>query len=163
HLAAFGSTRRAGIAAEDDPQIQKLLAAQVPVVTIFGKSWEDHVTYALRTTLEENLAMIADSVSCLKRHVESVIYDAEHFFDGYKHSPEYALNCLRAARNAGADRLVLCDTNGGTLPHELAEIVRAVRTALPDAQIGIHTHNDAQCGVANALAAIREGAMHVQG
>jgi 2-isopropylmalate synthase len=162
-LAAFGSTRRADIAAEDDPQLRQLLEAQVPVVCIFGKSWEEHVKYALRTTSEENLRMIAESVAFLKAHVPTVLYDAEHFFDGYKTHPAYALDCLRAAAGAGAERLVLCDTNGGTLPHELVEIVRQVRTALPDTPLGIHTHNDAQCAVANALAAVREGALHVQG
>ncbi len=162
-LAAFGSTRRAGIAPQDDAQLQKLLCAEVPVVTIFGKSWEEHVLYALRTTPEENLQMIQDSVAFLKQTVPTVIYDAEHFFDGYKANSDYALNCLRAALSGGADRLVLCDTNGGTLPHEVSEIVLTVREALPSALVGIHTHNDAECGVANAIAAIREGAMHVQG
>jgi len=162
-LAAFGSTRRADIAASEDGQIQKLLAAEVPVVTIFGKSWEEHVLYALRTTLDENLRMIGDSIAYLKRHVPTVLYDAEHFFDGYKADPGYALDCLRAALEAGADRLVLCDTNGGMLPYDLAEIVREVRAALPEAQIGIHTHNDAECAVANALVAVREGVRHVQG
>jgi 2-isopropylmalate synthase len=162
-LAAFGSTRRAGIRPEEDGQLQKLLDAAVPVVTIVGKTWEEHVRYALRTTLEENLAMIADSITFLKQHVDTVIYDAEHFFDGYIGNPHYALRCLRAAYEAGADRLVLCDTNGGTLPDRLGEIVRAVRAALPEAQLGIHTHNDGECAVANALAGIREGAMQVQG
>lgn len=162
-LAAFGSTRRADIRPEDDPQVAKLLAASVPVITIFGKSWEEHVRYALRTTLEENLKMIGETVAYLKSHVPTVIYDAEHFFDGYKNHADYALQCLRAASEAGADRLVLCDTNGGTLPHELAEIVRHVIATFPDAKIGIHSHNDAECGVANALASVREGAMHVQG
>jgi 2-isopropylmalate synthase len=162
-LAAFGSTRRAHTAPEDDPQLQTLVAAQVPVITLFGKSWEEHIRHALRTTLEENLRMIADSVAFLKRHTDLVIYDAEHFFDGYKAHPDYALCCLRAAQEAGAERLILCDTNGGTLPHEIAEIFRAVRAAFPAAQIGIHSHNDAACGVANALAAVREGAMQVQG
>ncbi len=162
-LAAFGSTRRAGIRAEDDTQLLKLLAAKVPVITIFGKSWEEHITYALRTTPEENLCMIADSVTFLNRNVESVIYDAEHFFDGYKANAQYALACLRAAQEAGAIRLVLCDTNGGTLPHEIAAIVRHVRETLPEAKIGIHSHNDAECGVANALTAVLEGATQVQG
>jgi 2-isopropylmalate synthase len=162
-LAAFGSTRRADIRAEDDGQLQKLLEAAVPVVTIVGKTWEEHVRFALRTTLEENLAMIADSIAFLKQHVSLVMYDAEHFFDGYRGNPEYALRCLRAALEAGADRLVLCDTNGGTLPDALGEIVRSVRTALPGAQLGIHTHNDGECAVANALAGVREGAMQVQG
>ena len=162
-LAAFGSTRRADIRAEDDPQLQKLLAAQTPVITIFGKSWEEHIRYALRTTPEENLRMIGDSVTYLKAHAPTVIYDAEHFFDGFKANAEYAIACLKAADSAGADRLVLCDTNGGTLPDELAQIVRAVRGAFPNALIGIHSHNDSECGVANALAAVREGAMQVQG
>lgn len=162
-LAAFGSTRRADIRAADDPQIQKLVAAQVPVITIFGKSWIQHVRYALRTTPEENLNMIADSVAYLKTHAPTVIYDAEHFFDGYKDNAEYALNCLRAAWENGAERLVLCDTNGGTLPHEITEILREVRQALSDAALGIHTHNDSECAEANALSAIREGALHVQG
>ncbi len=162
-LAAFGSTRRAGIRAEDDGQLQKLVQAQVPVVTIFGKSWEDHIFHALKTTREENLHMIADSVAFLKGEVPTVIYDAEHFFDGYKADASYAIECLRVAWEAGAERLVLCDTNGGTLPDELTEIVQGVRQALPNAVLGIHTHNDSECAVANALAGIREGAIHVQG
>ena len=172
-LAAFGSTRRAGLRAEDDAQLKMLVDAATPVVTIFGKSWTEHVTFALKTTPQENLDMIGDSVAFLKKHVPSVIYDAEHFFDGYKSSAaengngpdyiNYALAGLKRALEAGADRLVLCDTNGGTLPHEMAEIVRHVREAFPDAQIGIHTHNDAECAVANALAAVQEGAWHVQG
>jgi 2-isopropylmalate synthase len=162
-LAAFGSTCRPNIAAKDDPQIAMLLRAETPVVTIFGKSWQEHVLHALRTTPEENLRMIADSVAVLKLQTSCVIYDAEHFFDGYKHNPKFALDCLRAALESGADRLVLCDTNGGTLPHEIAQIVCAVRRAFPQAYIGIHSHNDAECSVANALVAVREGAMHVQG
>ncbi len=162
-LASFGSTRRAGVTAADDGQLAKLVRAETPVITIFGKSWEEHVRFALRTTLDENLRMIADSVEYLKRHADMVIYDAEHFFDGYKDRPEYALSCLSAALNSGADRLVLCDTNGGTLPNELADIVRQVIGKFPGALVGIHSHNDAECGVANALAAVHEGAMHVQG
>jgi len=162
-LASFGSTRRADIEAASDPQLAKLVRAETPVITIFGKTWEEHVRFALRTTLDENLRMIADSVEFLKLHAAMVIYDAEHFFDGYKDRPEYAINCLKAALESGADRLVLCDTNGGTLPVELAAIVRDVIAELPGAPIGIHTHNDAECGVANALAAVAEGAMHVQG
>jgi 2-isopropylmalate synthase len=162
-LAAFGSTRRAGIKAEDDSQLQLLVASGTPVITIFGKSWEEHVKHALRTTCEENLAMIADSVQFLKANVGYVIYDAEHFFDGYKADSGYALECLAAAHSAGADRLVLCDTNGGTLPHELLEIVNTVVEKFPAGIVGIHTHNDAQCAVANALAAVQAGAWHVQG
>ncbi len=162
-LAAFGSTRRADVAVDSDPQLQTLLRAETPVITIFGKSWEEHVRHALRTTTDENLRMIADSVAFLNARVPTVIYDAEHFFDGYKADSAYALACLRAAHEQGAFRLVLCDTNGGTLPHEVAEIVRTVRVHLPDAVLGIHTHNDSECAVANALAAIREGAVQVQG
>jgi 2-isopropylmalate synthase len=162
-LAAFGSTRRAGIKPQDDAQLQKLVKAQVPVVTIFGKSWEEHVVYALKTTREENLQMIADSVAFLKANVPTVIYDAEHFFDGYKADPAYAIACLSAAWEAGAERLVLCDTNGGTLPDEMTQILREVKSALPNSILGIHTHNDAECAVANALAGVREGALHVQG
>ncbi len=162
-LAAFGSTRRANIAAQDDEQIQKLLRAEVPVITIFGKTWEQHIVHALKTTPEENLRMIADSVAYLKSKVPTVIYDLEHFFDGYKDNAEYAFHCLKAAHDAGADRLVLCDTNGGTLPHEVAEITRKVCAAFPNAVIGMHTHNDAECAVANALAGIQAGAAHVQG
>jgi 2-isopropylmalate synthase len=162
-LAAFGSTRRADVPAEKDAQLQMLLDAKTPVVTIFGKSWEEHVVHALKTSLDENLRMIGDSVRFLKKNVETVLYDAEHFFDGYKHHPDYALQALKVALDAGADRIVLCDTNGGTLPHEIVDIVRHVRSSYPLAQVGIHTHNDAACGVANALAAVREGAMHVQG
>jgi len=162
-LASFGSTRRADVSASSDGQLQKLVRAETPVVTIFGKSWEEHVRFALRTTLDENLRMICDSVSFLKSQTESVIYDAEHFFDGYKDRPEYALQCLRAAIDGGADRLVLCDTNGGTLPNELAAIVATIVAEFPNAKIGIHSHNDSECGVANALAAIHVGATHVQG
>lgn len=162
-LAAFGSTRRAGIPANEDSQLQMLVEAGTPVVTIFGKSWTEHVTHALKTTLEENLRMIGDSVAFLKQNVDTVIYDAEHFFDGYKHNHAYAFQTLKAALDAGADRLVLCDTNGGTLPHEVADILHKVRVEFPQAQVGIHTHNDGACGVANALSAVQHGAMHVQG
>jgi 2-isopropylmalate synthase len=161
-IAAFGATRRAGIAAEADPSLQALVEARTPVATIFGKSWPFHVTHALQTTLPENLAMIADSVAFLVRHAEEVIYDAEHFFDGYKKDRDYALQTLRAAEGAGARCLVLCDTNGGALPHEVAEIVREVRRQVR-APLGIHVHNDGECAVANTLAAVLEGADHVQG
>ncbi len=162
-LTAFGSTRRPGVKAEEDSQLQKLLDAKVSVICIVGKAWEEQVTSALRTSLEENLAMIGESVDYLKKHVDKVFYDAEHFFDGYKAHPDYAISCLRAALESGADRLVMCDTNGGTLPQDLGGIVRNVRAMLPLAQIGIHTHNDSECAEANALTAILEGAMHVQG
>jgi 2-isopropylmalate synthase len=161
-IAAFGSTRHANIAPEDDKGLAALLEADTPVCTIFGKSWLLHVTEVLQTTPEENLAMISDSVRFLKEHGKEVIYDAEHFFDGYKDSPEYAMSSLKAAVDAGADCLVLCETNGGALPEEVAEITKTVFEAF-DTPVGIHTHNDGELGVANALASVRAGAVHVQG
>lgn len=161
-IAAFGSTRRAHVSIEDDLGTQALLEADTPVCTIFGKSWLLHVTEVLGTTAEENLLMIADTVRFLKRHDKEVIYDAEHFFDGYKDAPDYALKTLKAAADAGADCLVLCDTNGGCLPNEVYEIARAVGREVTVA-IGVHTHNDSGCGVANALESVRAGAVHVQG
>ncbi len=162
-LAAFGSTCRPGVQSQDDPQIQKLLAAKTPVITIFGKTWSDHIFQALNTTLEENLRMIEESVRTLGTGGAKVIYDAEHFFDGYKHNPTYAIQCLSAAAAGGAETLVLCDTNGGTLPFELAKIVSDVIVKLPANRIGIHTHNDSECAVANALTAVIAGCAHVQG
>ncbi len=159
-IAAFGSTRRANLEISKDPQIQTLRDAETPVVTFFGKSWKLHVTEILGTTPEENRAMIMDTVSYFKRLNREVVYDAEHFFDGYKDDPDHALGTLDAARDA--DVLVLCDTNGGTLPHEIEEIVRKVNELFPD-KVGIHTHNDCELGVANALAAVRAGAIQVQG
>jgi len=162
-LAAFGSTRRANVKVSEDPQVQLLLEAETPVVTIFGKSWELHVTEILRTTAEENQAMIFDTVSHLVENGREVVYDAEHFFDGYKDSAEHALATLKAAARGGAACLVLCDTNGGTLPKEIMKICAAVREALPETPIGIHTHNDCELAVANAVAAVDAGASHVQG
>ncbi|MCC6501570.1 MAG: citramalate synthase [Deltaproteobacteria bacterium] len=161
-LVSFGSTRKAGVKAKDDANLKALLSSRTPVITIFGKTWKLHVTKALRVSLEENLEMIFDSVSYLKKKVDKVFYDAEHFFDGYKDDPAYALETLKAAEDAGADYLVLCDTNGGTLPFEVAEIMREVklRTSVP---VGIHAHNDSETAVANSLCAVREGAMMVQG
>ncbi len=161
-IAAFGSTRRADRKVEEDAQVQLLLDANTPVVTIFGKSWKLHVTEVLRTTPEENQAMIRDTVAHLKKHGREVVYDAEHFFDGYKDDPAHALATLKAAEEGGADIAVLCDTNGGTMPHEVAEITRAVGEAL-SIPVGIHTHDDAGLGVANALASIQAGSVHVQG
>ena len=161
-VAAFGSTRRANIKPEEDKGLAALLEADTPVCTIFGKSWLLHVTEVLQTTPEENLAMITDSVRFLKAHGKEVIYDAEHFFDGYKDSPEYAMSALKAAADAGADCLVLCETNGGALPHEVAQITATVIKAFKT-PVGIHTHNDGELGVANALAAVDVGAVHVQG
>jgi 2-isopropylmalate synthase len=162
-LAAFGSTRRVGVAAGEDPQVRLLLEAETPVVTIFGKSWELHVTEVLRTDARENRAMIRDTVKHLKAAGREVVYDAEHFFDGFKDSPEHALATLEAAAEGGADWLVLCDTNGGTLPGEVKRICGAVLARLPGVALGIHTHNDCELGVANAVAAVEAGATQVQG
>jgi 2-isopropylmalate synthase len=161
-LAAFGSTCRKGIEAEDDVNLQALLAAGTDVVTIFGKSWTLHVTDALGATLDENLTMISASVAYLKAQGRTVIYDAEHFFDGLVADVDYTWATLEAAASAGADRLVLCDTNGGTLPDAVARAVASAagRFAVP---IGIHAHNDSELAVANTLAAVGAGAAHVQG
>ncbi|BAS27116.1 citramalate synthase [Limnochorda pilosa] len=161
-LAAFGSTRRPGSACDDDPNLAALLEAGTPVVTLFGKSWDLHVTQALRTSLEENLAMIRESVAHMAGQGREVVYDAEHFFDGYLRNPEYAWATLRAAREGGARWIVLCDTNGGTLPHEIERITAEVARRL-DVPLGIHCHNDSGVAVANSLAAVRAGARQVQG
>ena len=162
-IAAFGSTCRAQVRAEDDKQLKTLLSAETPVCTLFGKTWNMHVTEVLRTSLEDNLRMIEDSVAFLRQNDRRVIYDAEHFFDGYKADGEYALETLRAATRGGAETLVLCDTNGGSMPWEIEEMIEVVREALPNAPLGIHAHNDGECGVANSVAAVRAGARHVQG
>ncbi|MFZ9738118.1 MAG: citramalate synthase [Prochlorotrichaceae cyanobacterium] len=175
-LVAFCSTRRPQRKAADDQLLQAILAAGTHWVTLFGKSWDLHVTEGLKTSLEENIAMIADSIQYLRSQQRRVIYDAEHWFDGYKHNPDYALKTLEAALEAGAEWIVLCDTNGGTLPHELGAIVAAVNEAfhfateipsildpLPTPGLGIHTHNDSETAVANAIAAVMGGARMVQG
>ncbi len=161
-IAAFGSTRRANISCSEDVGTKALLEADTPVCTIFGKSWRLHVHEVLRTTEDENRAMIADTVRHLKKHGKEVIYDAEHFFDGFKDSREHALSTLKAAFDAGAHRLVLCDTNGGSLPSFIAGVTKEVVAMFGDC-VGIHTHNDAELGVANSLEAIAAGACHVQG
>ena len=161
-LAAFGSTRRKDVRAEDDDQVRLLVDAATPVVTIFGKTSMLHVRDVLQTTPDENLAMIADTIRVLKSHGRVVVYDAEHCFDGFKEDREYALATLRAAESAGADVVTLCDTNGGSLPAEVASITRLARETLKG-RIGIHTHDDIGLGVANALAAVDAGATHVQG
>lgn len=161
-LTAFGMTRRAANAPENDPNLLALLEAGSPVCTLFGKSWTLHVTEVLRTSLDQNLVMIEDSVNFLKTSGREVIYDAEHFFDGYAADPAYALETLKAAARGGATCLVLCDTNGGTLPWRIEEVVRTVVGEFQVA-IGIHAHNDTGCGVANSLAAVRAGASQVQG
>jgi len=161
-LAAFGATCRAGGDPENDPNIRALLEAGTPVCTLVGKTSTLHVTEVLRTTLDENLRLIEQSIATLRKEGRRVIYDAEHFFDGFRADPRYALETLRAAERGGAETLVLCDTNGGSLPWQVTEIIRAVRgeVSLP---LGMHAHDDGGCAVANSLAAVREGVVQVQG
>ncbi|MEG1906267.1 MAG: citramalate synthase [Gordonibacter sp.] len=162
-LAAFGSTCKKGVAAEDDRGLADLVACGAPIVTIVGKTWDAQVTRALQTTLDENLRMIRDSVAYLKSQGLEVVFDAEHFFDGYAANADYALACVREASQAGADSIDLCETNGGALPHQVEAAVAAVVEALPGQQVGIHCHNDSGCAVANTLAAVHAGARQVQG
>jgi 2-isopropylmalate synthase len=163
-VAAFGMTRRRGITADADIGLRKLVEAQSPIITIVGKSWDLHVSDVLRVSREENLAMIRDSVSFCCGAGRCVFYDAEHFFDGFKRNPEFALETIRVARDAGAEVIILCDTNGGSLPDEISETVEAARSSLGDsARVGIHCHNDCDLAVANSLAAIDRGAIQVQG
>ena len=161
-IAAFGSTCRVKGGPEDDANIKALLDSQTPICTIFGKTWTLHVREVLLTTLEDNLHIIEQSVAYLKANGKRVIYDAEHFFDGYKADSVYALETLQAAIRGGAETIVLCDTNGGTMPWEIERIIRGLKPALAH-PFGIHTHNDSECAVINSLTAIREGAMQVQG
>src|SRR5579875_2544671 len=164
-LAAFGMTRRRDARADEDPALRVLADCVAPVCTLVGKTWSLHLEKVVKVSRAENLAMIADSVAFLRGEGKRVVYDAEHFFDGYADDPEYALDCLRAAAAAGAETVVCCDTNGGTLPHSLGEAMTAVVAALGPSgvQVGIHTHDDAGCGVACALAGVLAGATHVQG
>lgn len=161
-IAAFGSTRRKNTSAKKDQNIITLLKAETPVITLFGKSWILHVKKALRTDEDENLRMIEDSIRFFKDEEKEVIFDAEHFFDGYKENPIYALKTLQVARDAGADCIVLCDSNGGCLPHEVDQIVRMVREKF-DSPLGIHAHNDSGVAVANTVIAARVGVSHIQG
>lgn len=161
-LCAFSMTRRANIDAKDDPNLQTIVAAQTPVVTLVGKTWDFHVLQALKVSLDENLRMIEDSVRWVKSQGRRVFFDAEHFFDGFEANREYALKVLEAAATGGAEWVVLCDTNGGTLPAFVADATREIREKLGVA-VGIHTHNDCELGVANALAAVAAGATQVQG
>ena len=161
-LAAFGATRRPGVKAADDPLVAALRESGAPVVTLVAKSHDRHVLLALRTTLEENLNMIADTVSHLRAEGQRVFLDAEHFFDGYRSNPDYALEVVRTAVQAGADLVALCDTNGGMMPNELGDVVTAVAGATR-ARLGIHCHDDTACGVANTLVAVDAGVTHVQG
>jgi 2-isopropylmalate synthase len=162
-LAAFGSTRKPHVRPEDCPNLQALLNAQTPVVAIFGKTWDLHVIQILETTPAENLAMIRDSLAYLKSRGKEVVYDAEHFFDGYKKNPVYTRKTVEAALAGGADMIVLCDTNGGTLPHEITAIIEEVSGFVPLQQMGIHAHNDGGVAVANSLAAVQAGVRMVQG
>ncbi|UCG14070.1 MAG: citramalate synthase [Deltaproteobacteria bacterium] len=162
-VAAFGSTHNPRSSAEKDPNLAALLKAKTEVMTIFGKSWTVHVRDALRTSLERNLEIIHNSLAYLRPHVSKLFYDAEHFFDGFKADPDYALATLKAGLDGGGHCLVLCDTNGGTLTSELIEIIKRVKTEFPKAELGIHTHNDSELAVANSLAAVELGANHVQG
>ncbi|QJC51598.1 citramalate synthase [Paenibacillus albicereus] len=161
-ITAFGSTRRKHSVAEQDASLLRIAESGVQAATLVGKSWDFHVHTALGTTLEENLSMIFDSIAFLKQRGLEAIFDAEHFFDGFKHNPDYAVAVLRRAREAGADWLVMCDTNGGTMPAEISDIVSRIRSEI-DAPLGIHTHNDCELAVANTLAAVAAGATQVQG
>ncbi len=162
-LTAFGSTRRPRNTVDDDPQLAALLAAETEVICIVGKSWDYHVREALRTDLDEGIRMVAESIEFLRRHDRRVFFDAEHFFDGYRSNPEFSLNVLRAARDAGAERLVLCDTNGGTLPAQVLATIDAVHREIDDSSVGVHFHNDAGCAVASSLASVGAGVRQIQG
>ncbi|UCF17317.1 MAG: citramalate synthase, partial [Phycisphaerales bacterium] len=162
-IAAFGSTRRADRSVSDDVSLNTMLECKTPAAALVGKSWDRQVTDVLGCSLDGNLMICAESVEYLKKHGLEVFFDAEHFYDGYKANPEYAMKVLDAAANAGADALVLCDTNGGCLPVEIHAITKAVCEQFSGANIGIHAHNDTDCATANTLAAVRAGARHVQG
>jgi 2-isopropylmalate synthase len=161
-VVAFGSTHRAGTAVEKDVSIKSILSADTGFATIFGKTWDFHVTHALRISLNENLDIIFTTIRYLKERLDKVFFDAEHFYDGYINNPEYALKCLKAAESGGADCIVLCDTNGGTLPEELKKITSKVKKEIKT-PIGIHAHNDSECAVANSILAVQSGVRHVQG
>lgn len=162
-IAAFGSTHNAKSSPETDANLKAVIDAQVAAASIFGKTWDFHVTHALYVPLPRNLELISGSLAFLRPHLKELFFDAEHFFDGFKANREYAVACLKAARQAGADVLVLCDTNGGTMPTEVAEIIQALQAELPGAALGIHTHNDSELAVANSIEAVRMGAVQVQG
>jgi 2-isopropylmalate synthase len=162
-LSAFGATRRPGRGVDDDPNLRALLDSGAPIVAVVGKAWTLHVTEALRTSLDENLAMVAESVAHVAAAGRRVAFDAEHFYDGYAADPAYALAVASAAAEAGADTVVLCDTNGGGLPTTVARVVREVVAALPGVRVGVHFHDDSACAVANSLVAVEAGATHVQG
>jgi 2-isopropylmalate synthase len=161
-VTAFGSTHKPKLSAQDDPNLLALIKAGTSAVCIFGKTWDFHVEAALKIPLNENLEIIFNSISFLRKNFDKVFFDCEHFFDGYKRNPEYALKCIKAAEQGGADCLVLCDTNGGCLPYEIGDITEIV-TKTAGISIGIHAHNDSDCAVANTIMAVRKGAVHVQG
>ena len=162
-VSAFGSTHNAKATPETDQHFQTMLRASAAAVTIFGKTWTIHVQEALRISLERNLEIIADSLAYLRQHVRHLFFDAEHFFDGFKADPDYALSCLRQAEQAGADCIILCDTNGGSMTTEIGDIVSRVVQHMPNTSFGIHAHNDCELAVANSLEAVRAGVTHVQG
>lgn len=162
-ITAFGCTRKANTLPQEDNVLAELLNAQTEIITIFGKTWDFHVEHALNTTNDENLNMISDSIKYLKSQGRRVFFDAEHFFDGFKNNREYALETIRAAHDAGAERIILCDTNGGCLPDEISEITSIVKTEINGALLGIHAHNDTDLAVANSLACIKAGGTQVQG
>jgi len=161
-IIAFGSTRKIGVSAAADKNLKSLLSANTEAVAIFGKSWDYQVTDILRTSLDENLAMISDTIAYLKAQGKEVVFDAEHFFDGYKSNPKYAMKSLEAAAKAGADVLCLCDTNGGTFPEEVFQLTQVVIESF-NTEVGIHCHNDCEMAVANSIAAVKAGATQVQG
>ena len=162
-IAAFGSTRRADTKVEEDASLNAILACNTPAATLVGKCWDMHVKDVLRCNLDENLTICAESMAYMKKHGKEVIFDAEHFFEGYKANPAYAMKVLSAAAEAGADILVLCETNGGVLPNEVGQITKAVCQEFPSITVGIHAHNDSDCAVAGTLEAVTAGAQHVQG
>lgn len=162
-IAAFGSTRKVNTLPQEDKVLNMLLEAETELITIFGKTWDFHVTHALNTTLEENLNMIKDSIEYLISQGRQVFFDAEHFFDGYKNNPDYALTAVKTAFKAGAKRIILCDTNGGCINTDIYKITKTVQEAIPEAKIGIHAHNDSDMAIANSLASVEAGAIQVQG
>jgi len=162
-IASFGSTARAGVLPEEDRNLKSLINSKTNVVTIFGKSWDIHVKTALRIKLSENIKLISDTIKYLKKHFAEVFFDAEHFFDGFKANPQYALQTINAASKAGADCIILCDTNGGTLSHQLGDTIEEVKKHITKAHLGIHTHNDSELAVANSIAAVQLGVSQVQG
>jgi 2-isopropylmalate synthase len=162
-IVAFGSTVKAGTVPEEDRNLKSLIKAKTGVITIFGKSWDVHVKSALRITLKENVKLIADTITYLKKQCAQVFFDAEHFFDGCKANPSYAFQTVKAASQSGADCVILCDTNGGTLPDQLCAMIKEVKRHVPKTQLGIHTHNDSELAVANSIAAVQLGIRQVQG